>query len=209
MVGRWETEHRKDYFYRQAKLEGYRSRAAYKLLQANQRYHFIKRSDTVLDLGCTPGGWLQVAGEIVGPTGYVLGIDVKPIEPLKNPNIQFMESDISNAEIPRKVMAAIGCKVDVVLSDASPNISGVWEVDHTRQIDLAGSTMSIARFTLQTNGNYFVKVFDGPLIKKFTAQVKQHFSEIRVMKPQASRSRSAEHYILAKKLRKFKPSTEG
>ena len=116
-----------------------------------------------------------------------------------------MKSDISDAEISGKVLDAIGRKADLVLSDASPNISGVWEVDHTRQIDLAGSTMSIARSTLRTNGSYFVKVFDGPLLKKFTAQVKQHFSEIRLIKPQASRSRSAEHYILAKKLQKFKP----
>lgn len=205
MVGRWETEHRRDYFYRQAKLEGYRSRAAYKLLQANQRYHFIKRGYIVLDLGCAPGGWLQVAGQLVGPNGYVLGVDIRPIELLKKPNIHFMKSSISDTEMPRRVLDAIGHKVDVVLSDASPNISGVWEVDHTRQIDLAGSTLSIARSTLHENGNYFVKVFDGPLLKKFLSQVKQHFSEVRVIKPQASRSRSAEHYILAKKLRKIKP----
>jgi 23S rRNA (uridine2552-2'-O)-methyltransferase len=203
LVGRWESEHKREYFYRQAKLKGYRSRAAYKLMQANHKYHFIKKDAIILDLGCAPGSWLQVVSELVGSTGYVLGVDIRPIEPLKNSNVQFMKADILENDIPRKVIEALGRKVDVVISDASPHISGVWEIDHTKQIDLAGSTLSIARTTLQENGNYFVKVFDGPLLKKFITQVRQHFCEVKVMKPEASRSRSAELYILAKKLRKI------
>ncbi len=194
----WIEKRKKDYFYRKAKVEGYRSRAAYKLLQANKSYRFIKPRNRVVDLGCAPGGWLQVASKLVGSKGKVLGVDLKPIKPLNLPNVQFLQGDVSDESLPKKIISLIGGKLDVVLSDLSPSISGVWEVDHARQIDLAASALSIAKLTLKDGGSFFVKVFDGPYLKEFIAEMKKHFHEVKILKPKASRAESAELYLLGK-----------
>lgn len=194
----WIEKRKKDYFYRKAKVEGYRSRAAYKLLQANKSYRFIKPRNSVVDLGCAPGGWLQVASKLVGFKGKVLGVDLKPIKPLNLPNVQFLQGDVSDESLPKKIISLIGGKLDVVLSDLSPSISGVWEVDHARQIDLAASALSIAKSTLKDGGSFFVKVFDGPYLKEFIAEMKKHFHEVKILKPKASRAESTELYLLGK-----------
>ena len=200
----WIEKRKKDFFHKKAKIEGYRSRAAYKLLQANQSHHFIKQGDYVIDLGCAPGGWLQVTSKLVGLKGKVLGVDLKPIKPLNLPNVQFLVGDVSNKEPPKKILDLMGGKVDVVLSDLSPKISGVWELDHARQIDLANSALNIAKLTLKKGGFFFVKVFDGPYLKEFIDKMKKDFFEVKILKPKASRPESAELYLLGKK---FKPKT--
>jgi len=195
---RWLEKRRKDFFYKKSKIEGYRSRAAYKLLQANKSYHFIKPGSIIADLGCAPGGWLQVAGKLVGLRGKVFGVDIKPIKPLDVKNIEFVLDDVSNPKLPEKLLKLAGKNFDVVLSDLSPNLTGIWDVDHARQIDLAEKAYKIACSTLKPNGIFFTKVFDGPYLKDFIRKVKEHFKDVKILKPKASRPESAELYILAR-----------
>ncbi|RLG91944.1 MAG: 23S rRNA (uridine(2552)-2'-O)-methyltransferase [Candidatus Hecatellales archaeon] len=192
----WITKRKRDFFYRRAKAEGYRSRAAYKLLQANKSHRFIKPGNLVVDLGCAPGGWLQVASRLVGVKGKVLGVDVKEVKPLQLPNVQFLREDVLDENLPKKIMGLMGGRVDVVLSDLAPSVSGVWEVDHARQLDLASSALNIAKSVLKDKGTFFVKVFDGPYLKEFIDEMKKHFCRVKILKPKASRAESAELYLL-------------
>jgi len=187
---------KRDLYHRLAKEKGYRSRAAFKLLQAVDRYHFIRSGDRVLDLGAAPGGWLQAARQTVGPSGYVLGVDKEPIARLKFGNVSTITLDIAQDNVAKEIMAASGEKFDVVLSDLSPNVSGVWEVDQARQIELARRALAIAKQVLRTSGNMLVKVFQGSDLKEFEEEFASSFRNYRIVKPQASRSESAELYLL-------------
>ncbi|MBS7614857.1 RlmE family RNA methyltransferase [Candidatus Bathyarchaeota archaeon] len=196
MPKRWVRGHRKDYFYLKAKEEDYRSRAFYKLLQAFQKYQFIKPRDVVVDLGAAPGGWLQATRKIVGAKGFVLGVDLVQIEPFEYPNVFTIVGDITEPELVDRIKAILPRKADVVISDVSPHISGIWEVDHARQIDLANSSLHIAKSVLRDNGNFFVKLFQGDLFNSFLNMTKKSFTDVKVIKPQASRKESAEIYVL-------------
>ncbi|MEM2321081.1 MAG: RlmE family RNA methyltransferase [Candidatus Bathyarchaeia archaeon] len=196
MSGRWLERRKRDYYYKRAKEENYRSRAAYKLKQSVKRYNFIKPGDVVVDLGAAPGGWLQVAREIVGDKGFVLGVDIRKIEPLGYENIYTLVGDIMEPNIPERIKAVLPRPADVVLSDVSPNISGVWELDHYRQIELAGRSLQIALSILRKGGTVFIKVFQGELLEEFLKKVKIYFNQTRIVKPEASRKESAEIYIL-------------
>jgi 23S rRNA (uridine2552-2'-O)-methyltransferase len=198
----WIQERKKDYYYKKAKEEKYRSRATYKLFQAIEKYHFIKNGDVVIDLGAAPGGWIQAARKIVGSKGFVLGVDLKPIEPFPQRNVQTIISDINEQETLEQILGMIPKKADVVISDASPNISGIWEIDHARQIDLAHKSLEIALETLKPSGNFFSKVFEGDLLKDFIEKVKRHFGVVRIMKPKASRAKSSEIFVLGMHLKR-------
>lgn len=189
-------ERRRDYYYKKAKEEKYRSRAAYKLLQVVKKYPFMKKGDVVVDLGAAPGGWIQVARKMVGSNGFVLGIDLRPIEPFSEDNVRTMIGDITEQETLQQTLKFFPGKVDAVISDASPNISGVWEVDHARQIDLAKQALKIALETLKPSGSFFVKVFQGDMLNDFIDEVKQHFEAVKIIKPKASRAKSSEMFIL-------------
>ncbi len=192
----WIQQRKKDYYYRKAKEEKYRSRAAYKLLQAAEKYHFIKAGDVVIDLGAAPGGWTQAARKIVGPKGFVLGIDVKTIEPFPERNIKTIIGDITEPDTTRQILEMLPRKADAIISDVSPNISGIWELDHARQIDLAQKALEIALETLKPSGNFFVKVFQGDMLNDFIRMAKQHFEDVKIIKPKASRAKSSEIFIL-------------
>jgi len=192
----WVRKRSRDYYYRRAKEEGYRSRATYKLLQAVEKYGFIKPNDVVVDLGAAPGGWLQIAGEIVGKLGFVLGVDINEIEPLGVPNVYTMVGDIRDPHIAKWIKALLPRPADVVVSDVSPHVSGVWELDHARQIELAECSLQIAISILKVEGHFFVKVFAGDMYEQFLSKVRRHFSSVKVMKPKASRTGSAEIYAL-------------
>ncbi|MDH5782214.1 MAG: RlmE family RNA methyltransferase [Candidatus Bathyarchaeota archaeon] len=192
----WVRERQRDYYYRKAKEEKYRSRAAYKLLEATKKYRFIKSDDIVVDLGAAPGGWMQATRKIVGEKGFVLGVDVRFIEPLGFPNVQTLIGDITNSEILENIRGILPGPADVVISDVSPNISGVWELDHARQIDLAQRSLLIATSIIKTRGNFFVKVFQGDMLKDFVGEVKQHFGFVKLIKPKASRAKSSEIFVL-------------
>jgi 23S rRNA (uridine2552-2'-O)-methyltransferase len=192
----WVQERKKDYYYRKAKEENYRSRATYKLFQAVGKYRFMKEDDVVVDLGAAPGGWTQASRKIVGPQGFVLGVDLKPIEPFRERNVKTIIGDIMDEETITQILEVLPRKADVVISDASPNISGIWELDHARQIELAQKALEIALKVLKPNGNFFVKVFQGDMLQDFIGKVKQHFRDVKVIKPKASRAKSSELFVL-------------
>ncbi|MEM3704228.1 MAG: RlmE family RNA methyltransferase [Candidatus Bathyarchaeia archaeon] len=199
----WLQERKRDYYYKKAKEEKYRSRATYKLFQAVEKYHFIKEGDVVVDLGAAPGGWTQAARKIVGKDGFVLGVDLKPIEPFPEHNVQTIIDDITNPEITRRILKMLPRKADVVISDVSPNISGIWELDHARQIDCAHKALEIALKTLRPRGNFFVKVFQGDMLTDYIKKVRKYFEDLRIVKPKASRAKSSEVFVLGIHLKKI------
>jgi 23S rRNA (uridine2552-2'-O)-methyltransferase len=193
----WLNERKNEYYFKKAKEENYRSRSTYKLVQANEKYGFIQRNSIVVDLGAAPGGWIQAARKMTGKNGFVLGIDLKPIEPFTQEYIRTIIADFTEPGTIDVIMSFLRRKADVVLCDAAPNITGVWEVDHARQIDLAEKALEIAQCVLRPSGSFFVKVFEGELLNDFMQTVKILFNEVKLVKPQASRQQSSEMYLLA------------
>lgn len=198
----WLQDRKRDYYYKKAKEERFRSRAAYKLLQALSKYHFIRGGNVVLDLGAAPGGWVQAALKAVGGEGFVLGVDLRPVEPFEERNVRTILGDVNDEETVREILEFLPRKTDAVISDVSPNISGVWEVDHARQMGLALRALEIALETLRPSGCLFVKVFQGDMLDDFVKKVRNHFQEVKVVKPEASRGKSSELYILGLDLKK-------
>ena len=193
----WIQDRKREYYYKKAKEENYRSRATYKLVQANAKYGFIQRNDVVVDLGAAPGGWIQAARKMTGKNGFVLGVDLKPIEPFTQEYIRTIIADFTEPGIVEEIRSFLPREADAVISDAAPNITGVWEVDHARQIDLATKALEIAQCLLKPKGNFFVKVFEGNLLNDFIQTAKNLFETVKMVKPQASRAKSSEMYLLA------------
>lgn len=198
----WIQDRKRDYYYKKAKEEKYRSRASYKLSQAIKKYHFVKYGDVVIDLGAAPGGWMQVAKRIVGNKGFILGVDLKSIEPFPQDYVRTIVGNFTEQDALQQILELLPRKADVILSDASPNISGIWEVDHARQIDLAQQALKMAFETLKPSGNFFVKVFQGDLLDDFIQKMKKHFELVKVIKPEASRAKSSEIFILGIRLKR-------
>lgn len=187
---------RRDYYYHQAKEEGYRSRASFKLKQINERHHIINRGDSVVDLGAAPGGWLQVAKELSG--GKVLGVDLQRIVPIEG--VETIQGDINAESTIKKITKIVGVKgADVVLCDAAPNLSGNWSYDHARSIELATSALECAKKILKPKGNFVVKVFQGDMFNDYMQRVRENFVRTMAYSPKASRSQSAEIYVIGKK----------
>ena len=193
----WIQDRKREYYYKKAKEENYRSRATYKLAQANEKYGFIQRNDVVVDLGAAPGGWIQAARKMTGKNGFVLGIDLKPIEPFTQEYIRTIIADFTEPDTVEQIRSFLPRAADVVISDAAPNITGVWEVDHAKQIDLATKALEIAQCVLRPSGNFFVKLFEGEMFNDFILTVKELFDTVKIVKPQASRQKSSEMYLLA------------
>lgn len=196
MTKKWLRERKRDPYYRKAKNEGYRSRAVYKLLQISKRYNLIKEGDVIVDLGAFPGGWIQGASILVGKEGYILGIDLRKIDPFTIPNVETIVGDVTMLEA-SEILNRLPRRPDVVLSDMSPNISGIWDFDHVKQINLAKTSLEMAVKILNKGGNFLVKVFQGELFKNFLDDVKSKFSYTKIVKPRATRKRSSEVYIIA------------
>ncbi|MEJ2113773.1 MAG: RlmE family RNA methyltransferase [Flavobacteriaceae bacterium] len=192
----WNQNRKQEFYYRKAKSENYRSRASYKLAQALNKFQFINRKDIVVDLGAAPGGWIQVARKRAGKRGFVLGVDVKPIDPFDQEYIRTIIADIKKPSIVSTILDFLPKKADVVISDAAPNISGTWEVDQAKQIDLADRALIISLQILRPSGNFFTKVFEGSMLNDFIKKVKKYFKFVKLIKPKASRSKSAEMYLL-------------
>lgn len=193
------TELKTDKFYKRAKEEGYRSRSAFKLLQIANKFEVINEGDIVVDLGAAPGGWSQVAKGLAGESGVVISVDLQRIEKIEG--VEIIKSDIAKEEETVKAIKDLlkgRDLVDVVISDASPKLSGTRSYDHFRSFELSESALSIASALLMKNGNFVAKIFQGAYYDKFYRAVKEKFRYTRAYSPEASRKRSAEVYVIGK-----------
>ncbi|MDW8045359.1 MAG: RlmE family RNA methyltransferase [Nitrososphaerota archaeon] len=195
-------EAKRDFYRQLAKKMGFRSRAAFKLIQINQKYRVIKPGDVVVDFGCAPGGWLQVASKAVGKDGFVLGIDLKRVEGIEG-NVSTIVADVMNGDIDKMVLSKLPRMADVVLSDLAPKVSGVWELDHIKQIDLTRRVVSILPQILRRGGSAILKVFEGEMFNDIVKEVEKVFKVVRIIKPKASRSKSSEVYLLCTDFRGY------
>jgi 23S rRNA (uridine2552-2'-O)-methyltransferase len=190
-----------DHYFKKAKQEGYRSRAAYKLLELQRRFRVMKPGDFVVDLGAAPGGWLQVAAEIVGPAGKVIGVDLQPIETFRGPNILLLQGDITEAETQGKINELFGGPVHCVLSDLAPKLSGIRDADTARCLDLNRAALAAATGLLRRGGALLVKSFISDELQAFTLELKKYFSSVQRTRPGATRQGSSEFYFYAKDFR--------
>lgn len=188
---------RKDNFYRQAKSAGYRSRAAYKLVELAKRYRLISRGDHVVDLGAWPGGWLQVAAELVGDRGRVVGVDLVAIEPIPNPVIACLRGDATTSDVQSEIRRLAADRVDVVLSDMAPKLTGIQATDEARAGALTEAAAAIAGSLLRPGGRMVVKVFSSPETDAVVAQLERCFDSVKRTRPDASRAGSDEMYVIA------------
>ena len=188
----------KDAFYRKAKKEGYRSRAAYKLLELNQRFRTIKPGDRVVDLGAAPGGWLQVAAEIVGPKGKVVGVDLQPIAPFREPNLIVLQGDITSEGCIEKIREALAARAHCVLSDVSPRLTGIRDADVSRSVELTRTALNAACDLLAPGGNFLVKIFMSEELGPLSAEIGKKFRSVDRTRPEATRKGSSEIYLCAR-----------
>jgi 23S rRNA (uridine2552-2'-O)-methyltransferase len=188
---------RKDAFYTRAKAAGYRSRAAFKLLELAQRNRLFRHGDHVVDLGAWPGGWLQVASELVGPSGVVVGVDLQPIDPLPNRNVVTLVGDITADAVQEQIVRACHGRVDVILSDLAPKLSGVRARDQAQSRMLSECAAVFADKVLNARGKLVMKVFMSDDLQHFLGQLRERFASVRTTRPDATRKGSAEIYVIA------------
>jgi 23S rRNA (uridine2552-2'-O)-methyltransferase len=193
---RWMAEHNSDEFVEKAKKEGYRSRAVYKLLEIVEKDHIIKAGDSVLDLGAAPGSWSEVAVKIVGKNGTVVASDILEMQPIVG--VTFVQGDFSSDEVYEQLLTLVPEKIDCVICDMAPNMSGQLSVDIPRAMHLCELALDMALKTLKPGGYFLIKVFQGVGFDEFVKQCRTHFSKVIIRKPKASRARSKEVYLLAR-----------
>jgi 23S rRNA (uridine2552-2'-O)-methyltransferase len=197
---RWYTEKKKEHFYKEAKRVGYRARSAFKLKQIQSRFRLLKKGDAVIDLGAAPGGWSQVAKEIVGEKGTIIGIDLLSIEPIKD--ITFLQGDMTEETSIQEIINLMNeKKADVVLSDMSPDISGNYSLDQARSVFLCEQALKTVESVLKSGGNFVCKVFVGEDLQEFVQRLNEKFNTVKRHSPSASRKSSSEVYIIAKNFR--------
>jgi 23S rRNA (uridine2552-2'-O)-methyltransferase len=197
--GRWLERQLNDPYVQAARAHGYRSRAAFKLVEIDDRFRLFRPGDRVLDLGAAPGGWSQVAADRVGnaksPQGQVLAVDLQPIDPL--PGVTSLLLDIQSSTAAEEIKSALGGRADVVLSDMAANSTGHRQTDHLRIIALCEVAVDLALDILAPGGHFLAKVLRGGTENELLKRMKQHFDVVKHVKPAASRSDSAEMYVLA------------
>ena len=184
---------RKDHYRKLAREEGYRSRSAYKLKELNKSYRIFGAGHFVLDLGCAPGGWIQVASKIVGNQGKVMGIDTSFVEEI--PGVHILKASIDD-DVVEEIFSFFGKKINAVISDLSPQVTGNWSVDHSIQVSLNYDAVKIMEQILEKKGNALFKVFDGEYSNEFYEYLKKKFSKIKLTKPKSSRKPSSELYCI-------------
>jgi len=195
--GRWLQRHFKDAYVRQAQQAGYRSRAAFKLLEINERDHILRPGMTIIDLGAAPGGWTQVAAKIVGERGRIIALDVLPMDSM--PGVRFIHGDFREDDVFGALLEMVGEeRVDLVISDMAPNISGMKSVDQPRAMYLAELALDLARKVLSPGGTLLVKAFEGEGMEALRRELRVSFKTLVTRKPKASRPSSREVYMLAK-----------
>ncbi|MEM3079846.1 MAG: RlmE family RNA methyltransferase [Thermoproteota archaeon] len=200
---RWLQERKRDPYFILSKKEGYRSRASYKLKQILDEYKLIRTGDIVLDIGCAPGGWLQVASEAVGETGLVIGVDVKKVENLGLENTKTIILNVFDEGFVEKVLKESKSRFDAILSDLSPNMSGIYELDHARQIEMVERVIQLSKYLLKIGGSMVIKVFEGEGSDRVYKRVSRLFRFVKRVKPKASRKGSSEFYLVAKFFKGF------
>lgn len=192
---RWLREHGRDAYVRRAQTDGYRSRAVYKLMEIDQRYRLLHPGMTVIDLGAAPGGWTQYVRERVGPKGCVLAQDVLDMAPL--PDVQFLRGDIADPGVLDLLLQQLaGSRAELVISDMAPNISGDSVSDQARMAELAERVLEVADIVLKSGGHLLLKTFQGAGFAQVRQAMQPSFDKLLSCKPQASRSRSREIYLL-------------
>lgn len=193
---RWLNEHFNDHYVKQAQKAGYRSRAAFKLLEILKKDRLLRSGMVVVDLGAAPGGWSVIAKQAVGETGRVFALDILPMEPLAG--VDFVQGDFNDDEVMETMLQQVGEQgVDLVMSDLAPNMSGISAVDQARSFQLVEQALLFARQVLKPNGNFVVKVFQGEGFESFLKELRASFTRVNIRKPQASRGRSPEIYFVA------------
>jgi 23S rRNA (uridine2552-2'-O)-methyltransferase len=196
----WLDRHVHDPFVKLAQKEGYRSRAAYKLIGLDEKDRLLKPGMTVVDLGAAPGGWCQVAAKKVGEKGRVIGIDLLPVDPI--PGVTLLQADFTSDEGLALLENALeGRKADLVLSDMAPNLTGVKDADQARHYGLAELALDFAIQWLKPEGVFVVKVFQGSGFEDFVRAARQAFRQVQVRKPEASRDESRENFLVARSLK--------
>jgi 23S rRNA (uridine2552-2'-O)-methyltransferase len=201
-------EARRDLYRRLAKEQGYKSRAAFKLIEATEKYNFIDKGDRVVDFGAAPGGWLQVCAQLVGPSGRIVGVDLREIH-IKDKNVATIAMDVNNSTVADRVIRILGREADVVLSDLAPSVSGVWELDQTRQADLTLRVLDLSGSLLRRGGSAFLKLFEGERSPEVREVLRKRFDVVRAVKPAASRSASSELYYYCEGWRGGPPNSAG
>ena len=196
MGSRWEMERKKDPYYKRAKADDYRSRASYKLKQLDKKYKIIRKGDTVVDLGAAPGGWSQVAMEKVEEEGIVVSVDLNRIKPLDGENFYRIRGDFTDENVQNKIKKIVGGHTKVLISDASPTLTGIKDIDHLRSIDLIESVINIGDNILEDKGNIVIKAFQGEEYKNLIDKLKKKFKVLKTTKPPSSRKKSSEMYIV-------------
>jgi 23S rRNA (uridine2552-2'-O)-methyltransferase len=192
----WLRRHVTDPYVREARAQGYRSRAAFKLIQIDSKEKLLRPGSLVVDLGAAPGGWSQVAAQKVKPGGRIIAIDLLPIAPISG--VTVLKGDFREETLLR---ALAGARADVVLSDVSPNLSGIGNVDQARGLELTGAAIDFCCKVLKPDGAFLAKAFHGEAFESVLARLKSSFRKVKVLKPLASRGGSAETYVLAWGLR--------
>lgn len=193
---RWLHEHIADPYVRQAQAQGYRSRASFKLLEINQRDRLLQPGATVVDLGAAPGGWSQVASSVVGPRGKVFAVDLLDMPPL--PGVNFILGDFGDESVLEHMLSLLPGGADLVMSDMAPNLTGVRDVDQPAALHLAELALDFARRVLKPRGALLVKCFEGAGSPALRAAFAGQFEQVLVRKPEASRDRSREHYLIGR-----------
>ncbi len=194
---RWLNEHVNDPYVKRAQKDGLRSRASYKLMELNEKDKLMRPGMLVMDLGSAPGGWSQVAGRIVGEKGRVIASDILPMDPLDN--VDFIQGDFTDDGVFQQILAKLdGRQPDLIISDIAPNISGVAAADQAASMYLVELVLDMVRQVLKPGGNFVAKVFQGEGSDEYLKDVRTSFDKVVIRKPEASRPRSREVYLMAK-----------
>ncbi len=197
---RWLREHHSDEYVQRSRADGYRSRASYKLLELQKSDRLMRTGDLVVDLGAAPGGWAQVAAQLVGEKGRVVASDILPMDSLAD--VAFVQGDFTDDEVFERLLVALDDRrADLVMSDMAPNMSGIRDVDQPRAMLLAELALDFARKVLKPRGKFLCKVFHGEGFDAFVKELRGSFGAVLTRKPDASRDRSREVYVIAKEFR--------
>ena len=197
MADHWIENHKRDSWRRQAKSSGYRARSAFKLIQIQEKFKLIREGDVILDVGCHPGGWSQVAVELTGEDGIVIGVDLEPCQPVEGAIL--LVGDITESSTQDRILQELGGRViNTIVSDISPDITGKWDIDQAVAMTLVADVLDFSLDLLCKGGSFTTKIFQGVGIEELITAVKPYFSEVRRFSPMASRNSSSEVYLVCR-----------